>query len=58
MTGWSDGCHELVECDMDPVAGGDIGREFIVAAAEILHERMASGQDPREPVPFEAAHQP
>jgi hypothetical protein len=30
--------------------------QFIVAAAEVLHERMASGQDPRGPVAFQAAH--
>jgi hypothetical protein len=40
------------------MAGGDVGGEFVVAAAEVLHECMASGQDPRGPVAFEAAHRP
>jgi hypothetical protein len=40
------------------VAGGDVGGEFIVAAAEILHERVTGGQDPRGPVALQAAHRP
>jgi hypothetical protein len=40
MTGLSDGGRELVECCADPVAGGDVGGEFVVAAAEILNEGM------------------
>jgi len=54
----SDGRRELVECCADPVAGGAIGGEFIVAAAEILHERVPGGDDPRGPVAFQAAHRP
>jgi hypothetical protein len=40
------------------VAGGYIYDEFIVAAAEILHERVTGGQDPRGPVAFQSAHRP
>ena len=58
MTGRSDGHRELVESCVDPVAGGDVGGEFIVAAAEVLHERVAGSQDPRGPVAFQAAHRP
>jgi hypothetical protein len=42
MTGWSDGRRELVEGCAAPVAGEDVGSEFIVAAAEILHERVTA----------------
>jgi hypothetical protein len=50
-------CHrELVEGCADPVAGGDVGGEFIVAAAEVLDERVPSGDDPRGAVAFQSAH--
>ena len=48
----SDGHRELVECCADPVAGGDVGGEFVVAAAEVLDEGMPGGQGPRGPVAF------
>ena len=54
----SDGHRELVECCADPVAGGDVGGVFIVAAAQILDEGMPGGQGPRGPVAFQAAHRP
>jgi hypothetical protein len=44
----SDGHRELVECCADPVAGGDVGGEFVVAAAEILDEGMPGGHVPLE----------
>jgi hypothetical protein len=37
------------------VAGGDVGGEFLAAAAEILDERVPGGQDPRGPVALKAA---
>ena len=40
------------------VAGGDVGGEFIVAAAQVLHERVPGGDDPRGPVAFQSAHRP
>jgi hypothetical protein len=43
----SDGHRELVECCADPVAGGDVGGEFVVAAADVLHEGVPGGRDLR-----------
>jgi hypothetical protein len=40
------------------VAGGDVGGEFVVAAAEVLYERVTGSQDPRGPVTLESAHRP
>jgi hypothetical protein len=54
----SDGRCELVEGHSEPVAGRDIGSEFMVAAAQILHECMTGGQYPRGSLAFEAAHRP
>jgi hypothetical protein len=42
----SDGRRKLVEGCAEQVAGGDVGGEFVVAAAEILHEGVIGGQDP------------
>jgi hypothetical protein len=62
----SDGGRELVEGHAELVAGRDVGAEFVVAAAgdflfllatdtaDVLHERVAGGQDPHGPVPFQA----
>jgi hypothetical protein len=49
---------ELVECCAGPVAGRDVGGEFIVAAAQVLHERVPGRDDPRGPVALQAAHRP
>jgi hypothetical protein len=46
MLRWSDGDCEVVEGDAEPVAGG-VGGDVIVAAAEVLHECMTGGEDPR-----------
>jgi hypothetical protein len=54
----SDGHRELVECRGEPVAGGEVGGEFIVTTPQVLHERVTGGHDPRGPVPFQAAHRP
>jgi len=54
----SDGARELVEGHAEPVADRDVGAEFVVAASDVLHERMTGGQDPHGPVPFQAAHRP
>ena len=40
------------------MAVGDIGGEFVVAAAEILDEGVTGGEDPRGPVAFQSAHRP
>ncbi|MGO9297122.1 MAG: hypothetical protein ACLP52_25125 [Streptosporangiaceae bacterium] len=52
MTARSDDQRELVEGCADPVAGGYLGGEFIVPAAEILDERMPGGDDPRRAAAF------
>ena len=31
----------------EPVVAGDFGSDVVVAAAEILHEGMTGGRDPR-----------
>jgi hypothetical protein len=54
----SDDHRELVECCADPVAGWDVGGEFVVAAAEVLDQGMPGGQGPRRPVALQAAHRP
>lgn len=54
--GRSDGGRELVEGRAEPLTGGDVGGEFIVAAAEILHEGVTGGQDPRRPAALQASH--
>jgi hypothetical protein len=40
------------------VAVGDVGGEFIVAAAQILDERVPGGDDPCGPAAFQAARRP
>ena len=37
---------------------GRSGGDVIVAAAQVLHERVTGGEDPRRPVPFQAPHRP
>ena len=58
MTARSDGRRELVKGLAKSVAGGGVGGEFIVAAAEVLDERVPGGDDPYGPVTFQAAHRP
>jgi hypothetical protein len=43
----SDCQSELVEDRAEPVAGGDVGGDVVVAAAQVLHEGMTGGEDPR-----------
>jgi hypothetical protein len=40
------------------VAGGGVGGEFVVAAAEVLDEGVPGGQDPGGPAALQAAHRP
>lgn len=37
--------YEFIEDRAEFVKGGDVDGDVIVAAAQVLHERMASGQD-------------
>ena len=43
----SDGEREVVECHAEPVVAGDFGGNVVVAAAQVLHEGMTGGEDPR-----------
>jgi hypothetical protein len=52
MLRWSDGECEVVEGGAEPVAVRDVGGDVVVAAAEVLHERVPGGEDPRRAVPF------
>jgi hypothetical protein len=36
-----------VEGEAEPVVVGDVGGDVVVAAAQILHEGMTGGEDPR-----------
>jgi hypothetical protein len=54
----SDSHRELVEGCLYAVAGGDIGGDFVVATAQVLDQRIASGQNAGGPVVFESAHRP
>ena len=47
MLRWSDGGGEVFEGDAEPVVVGDVGSDVVVAAAQVLHEGMAGGEDPR-----------
>jgi hypothetical protein len=38
---------EVVEGDAKPVGGGDVHGDVVLAAAQVLHERVAVGGDPR-----------
>jgi hypothetical protein len=37
---------------------GDFGSDVVVTAAQILHEGVTGGEDPRRAVAFQAAHRP
>jgi hypothetical protein len=47
MLRWSDGGGEVFEGDAEPVVVGDVGSDVVVAAAQVLHQGMAGGEDPR-----------
>jgi hypothetical protein len=51
----SDGEREVVECRAEPVVAADFGSDVVVTAAQILHEGVTSGEDPRRAVPLQAA---
>ena len=37
---WSEGAGELGERDADPIMDGHVGGDRVVAAAQVLHERV------------------
>ena len=52
----SDCRRELVERRGNREPGKRVDAEFVVATSEVLHERMASDDNRRGPISFEAAH--
>jgi hypothetical protein len=47
---------EFGECGADSVVGRDIGGEFVVPAAEVLHERVSDRDRLQGSHSFESAH--
>jgi hypothetical protein len=45
--GWSDCQGQFVEDRRHPQHGGFVDSEFVVAAADVLDERMSDADDPR-----------
>ena len=58
MIGRSASHRELVEGPAEPVGGEKVGGYVVVAAAQILHERMPGSDDPRGAVAFQPADRP
>jgi hypothetical protein len=58
MPSWSDGEREVVGGDAEPVAVGRVDGDVVVAAANVLHEGVAGGEDPCGAVTFQSAHRP
>jgi transposase len=56
--GWSHGQGKLAECRRQAERRWHVGGEFVVAAAEVLHERMAGGDSCGRAELFQSAHQP
>jgi hypothetical protein len=42
-----DGARKLLEGDTDSTVSRFVGTKFVVAAAQVLHERVPGGEDPR-----------
>src|SRR5829696_10205535 len=53
---WSHRERELGECCREPERWWDVGDEFVVAAAEALHEGMTGGDPRGRPELFQPAH--
>jgi hypothetical protein len=47
MLSGSDGGCEVVEGDAEPVMAGYVGGDVVMAAAQVLHEGVPGGEDPR-----------
>jgi hypothetical protein len=50
--------HELSACCCQPERRCDVGGEFVVVAAKVLHERMPGGDACRRAETFEPTHRP
>jgi hypothetical protein len=46
MLCWSDGDWKVIEGDTEPVAGGDVGGDVVVATSQVLHEGVTGGDGP------------
>jgi hypothetical protein len=57
-TGPSETVGKFGERDADAIVCGNAGREFIVAAAQVLHEGVAAGHRSRGSQAFESTHRP
>ena len=55
---WSDRRRELGERCRQSELWRDVGGEFVVAAAEVLDQRVAGGDPRGRPDPFQPAHGP
>ena len=49
---------KLAEGSDEPFVDGALGRDVVVSAAQILHQRVTSGHRAHRAVAFEAAHWP
>lgn len=49
---------KVVEGDAEPVALRDVGGDLVVATAQVLHEGVTGGEDPRRAMPLQAPHRP
>ena len=54
----SDGEREVLKSHAEPVAAGSLGGDVVVTAAQILHEGMTGGEDPRGAVTLQSPHRP
>jgi hypothetical protein len=52
----SDAGGECVECHAEPVVSGFVGGDFVVAAAQVLHEGVPCRQGWSGPEAFQAPH--
>ena len=54
----SDGLGELGECSSNPSTPARFHTEFVVASAEVLHERVTSHDRPRTAISLKSTHGP
>ena len=54
----SEAGREFVERDPDSIMDGDVGGEFVVAAAKVLHERVPGRDGAQRADRLQAAHRP
>jgi hypothetical protein len=57
-SGWLDRQGQLVEGSRHPQRRGFFDSEFVVAAADVLHERVSGADHPRAAELFQPSHRP